>query len=81
MTLYELLTERHRDEIERRDPVQLAYRRQALEAQRGGFRRFAAATLVRIGVWLDRPAAERLVAPRDPQHARQTSMPSYRTSH
>lgn len=64
MTLGELLVEQVVADRRRvAAAAQLSYEAEAREAQRGALRRRVAGLLVRLGVWIDRRAAERLSRP------------------
>ena len=63
MMVSELLTEQRIAELRRGDPARMALVQQALAERRVGLRQRLAASLVRVGVWLDRNASERAMAP------------------
>jgi hypothetical protein len=67
MTLGELLVEQQvADRKHVADAAQLEYREEARAVHRGGIRHAIARLLVRLGVWLDRRAEERLSRPAIP---------------
>ena len=63
MTLDELVMEQRLNEIHERDYARIALRRQALSERRSILRSSAASALVRVGLWLDRAASERMIVP------------------
>ncbi len=63
MTLDELMMEQQLNEMRQRDYARLALRQQALSERRSVLRSSVASALVRLGLWLDRTASERMIRP------------------
>ncbi|HYM16139.1 MAG TPA: hypothetical protein VEZ14_11315 [Dehalococcoidia bacterium] len=64
MILEELILEQTLKGLERVDPARVAFIDAEMARRRGGLRRAAAATLVRLGISLDRDAGERAASMR-----------------